>query len=112
MTAASLTLRDVLAGKCTMLTKIDPWITKRQFADARNWSLRTLDRKIKARLVPRGQLIDEVRRGYRASMVDMTLEQLEELAKAQPDDGIDREALAAQMRAMGAKGGRRPRRAA
>jgi predicted DNA-binding transcriptional regulator AlpA len=89
---------------------IDPLLPKQVFAEARGCSVRTIDRMVKDKLIPRGEPINGTAVGWRASMVNLTLEELEALAKAQTYDGAaEQEARAAKMREIGAKGGRRSR---
>jgi hypothetical protein len=92
------------------MLNIDPLLSKRAFAEARGCSLRTLERMVKQKLVPRGEPINGTALGWRASLVNKTLSELAELAKAQPDeDAAEQEARSGKMREMGAKGGWRKR---
>jgi hypothetical protein len=86
---------------------INPLLPKARFAEARGMSVRSLDRKVRQRLIPRGEPIDEVRVGWRASLVAMSLEELKALAEAQGDGG--RQPRSDNMRRVGARGGRRAR---
>lgn len=95
------------------MLKIDPLLPKQAFAEARGCSVRTIDRMVSQKLIPRGEPLNGTAVGWRASLVNLTLEELEALAKAQSDAGAaEQEARAAKMREIGAKGGRRPRAAA
>lgn len=71
--------------------KVNPLLPKRKFAEARGISARTIDRYVKQGKIPQGEIIDgHGTRGWRASMVNMTLEQLEQLAKAVQDGPTER----------------------
>jgi predicted DNA-binding transcriptional regulator AlpA len=92
---------------------INPLLPKQVFAEARGCSVRTIDRMVKDKLIPRGEPINGRAVGWRANLVNLTLEELEALAKAQSDDAVaEQEARAAKMREIGAKGGRPRRRTA
>jgi hypothetical protein len=86
---------------------INPLLPKARFAEARGMSVRSLDRKVKMGLIPRGEPIDEIRVGWRASLVAMSLEELKALAEAQGDGG--HAPRSDPMRHIGAKGGGRAR---
>jgi hypothetical protein len=84
------------------VVKVDPLIRKTQFAIARGWSTRTVDRYVAARKIPRGEVMDgHGARGWRASLINMTLGELEQLAKAQAE-AENAEVLSEHGRQLGA----------
>jgi hypothetical protein len=89
---------------------IDPLLPKQAFAEARGCAVRTIDRMVKLGLMPRGEAINGRAIGWRASLVNLTLDELKDLAEAQPDEGApEQRARSEMMREVGAKGGRRKR---
>jgi predicted DNA-binding transcriptional regulator AlpA len=87
--------------------RIDPLLPKAVFAEARGISVRSLDRQVSQRRMPRGEPLDGTRVGWRASLVALSLEELRQLAEAQGQAGHRPRSV--RMREVGARGGRRVR---